>query len=164
MDPEAGVDLRAIATALNAWGVRYVVIGGQAVLLHGIPLHSFDIDLWIDPAARGPVLAWLEDELGLELSAGADEPKPMVTVYAGPERLDIFFVNAMTNREGVTLRLDEVFARAEHHPDPASGGIPIPAIDDLIALKRMSAGVRFKDEEAIRQLEAKKLMRVPKPT
>jgi hypothetical protein len=159
MEAKPHVDVRAIAQSLNAWGVRYLVIGGQAVLLHGIPLHSFDTDIWLDPTAREPVLRWLEDDLGFELSSRPEERRPLVTAYAGPERLDLFFAKAMTNRDGVTVRLDEAIARAERYPDPESGGIPIPGLDDLIALKRMSVAPRAKDEEAIRQLEVKKLMR-----
>jgi len=152
----SGVDLVAIARRLDAWGVRYLVIGGQAVMLHGIPQFSFDIDLWVDPRARDALLDVLEADLGYEVPPSSGAPTPIVTVYAGPERLDLFFVRAMTNREGTTLVLDDAAARAWLHPVAPGLSLPVAAIDDLIALKKMAAAPRAKDEEAIRLLSAKR--------
>lgn len=161
MGPEPRLDYATILRGLADRSVRFVVIGGQAVLLHGIPLFSFDFDLWVDPASRADVLGWLREDDELEVSDGAARPTPIVRVFAGRERMDLFFVKAMTNRDGVTLTLDEVLARAESLSDPAAGlhAVPVPSIDDLIALKRMAPAPRSKDEEAIRQLLAKKHLR-----
>ncbi len=41
--------MEALIAKLNEAGVRYVVIGGQAVRLHGLPRFSMDWDLWIPP-------------------------------------------------------------------------------------------------------------------
>ena len=41
-------DLVALCKALNAEGVRYVLIGGFAVILHGFVRATKDIDLLID--------------------------------------------------------------------------------------------------------------------
>ncbi len=41
--------LRDLLGALAEEGVRYVLFGGQAVNLHGIPRFTEDIDLFIDP-------------------------------------------------------------------------------------------------------------------
>lgn len=43
--------LRDLTHALNEEGVRYVLFGGQAVNLHGIPRFTEDIDLFVEPAA-----------------------------------------------------------------------------------------------------------------
>lgn len=157
MNVEESVDLVMLATQLNEWGVRYLVIGGQALILHGIPLLTADIDVWIDPAVREEVLDWFENERGLEVPAQVPFPLPIVTIHAGFERIDLFFVRSMTNRDGLTLSFDDVIARRIVLADPSTGGIPIPSIDDLIALKRMGPKVRAKDEEGIRYLLALKL-------
>ena len=39
-----------LCEALNREGVKYVVIGGFAVFLHGFPRFTEDIDLFIDPS------------------------------------------------------------------------------------------------------------------
>ncbi len=160
MQAEPELDFPRVLRELIGRGVRFVVIGGQAVILHGIPLFSFDFDLWVDPAAREEVLTWLESDDDNELTAGPRDLAPIVKVYVGHDRLDLFFVRAMTNRDGVTLTFDEVHGRALRVSDPGAGleAVPIPSIDDLIALKHMAGSPRAKDEEAIRYLRAKKLL------
>ena len=41
-------DFREFIESLNDNGVRYLVIGGYAVALHGYPRYTKDIDIWID--------------------------------------------------------------------------------------------------------------------
>lgn len=48
-DPESG-DLLRICASLNRAGVRYIVIGGMAMVLHGFNRGTEDIDLLVDRA------------------------------------------------------------------------------------------------------------------
>lgn len=41
--------LRNVFASLNSHDVRYVVIGGVAAIVHGVPRMTFDLDLLIDP-------------------------------------------------------------------------------------------------------------------
>lgn len=41
--------MEEIIAALNAAGIRYLVVGGQAVRLHGLPRFSLDLDLLVPP-------------------------------------------------------------------------------------------------------------------
>jgi hypothetical protein len=55
---------------LNRAGVRYLLIGGQAVRLHGLPRFSMDWDFFIPPHDRdnfGRLSAALGSELDVEL-------------------------------------------------------------------------------------------------
>jgi hypothetical protein len=45
-------DLLNLCKALNAEGVRYVLIGGFAVILHGFVRATKDIDLLVDASAE----------------------------------------------------------------------------------------------------------------
>lgn len=45
-------DLLALCQALNSEGVRYVLIGGFAVILHGFVRATKDIDLLVDASAE----------------------------------------------------------------------------------------------------------------
>jgi hypothetical protein len=45
------VFLRELAVALEARGVRYALVGGVAVNLHGIPRMTYDVDLMVDMTA-----------------------------------------------------------------------------------------------------------------
>jgi predicted nucleotidyltransferase len=42
-------DFREFVQSLNDNQVRYLVIGGYAVALHGYPRYTKDIDIWIEP-------------------------------------------------------------------------------------------------------------------
>ncbi|MFM9961401.1 MAG: nucleotidyltransferase domain-containing protein [Planctomycetaceae bacterium] len=48
---ELNQDFREFFQSLNASGVRYLVVGGFAVALHGHPRYTKDIDVWIDCTA-----------------------------------------------------------------------------------------------------------------
>ncbi|MCK6447446.1 MAG: hypothetical protein L6Q99_13735 [Planctomycetes bacterium] len=39
------MDFRAILTALEGANVRYVLVGGVAAVLHGVPVNTFDLDV-----------------------------------------------------------------------------------------------------------------------
>jgi len=36
--------------SFNAERVRYLLVGGYAVILHGYPRSTIDLDLWVDPS------------------------------------------------------------------------------------------------------------------
>lgn len=41
-------DFKEFIESLNASQVRYLVVGGYAVALHGYPRYTKDLDIWID--------------------------------------------------------------------------------------------------------------------
>ena len=43
-------DLAALCAALNREGARYILIGGFAVILHGLVRTTKDVDLLVDPS------------------------------------------------------------------------------------------------------------------
>jgi len=45
-------DFKEFIQSLNDNGVRYLVIGGYAVALHGYPRYTKDIDIWVDMTAE----------------------------------------------------------------------------------------------------------------
>ncbi len=44
-------DYKDLLKSLNAAGVRYLVVGGYAVMIHTEPRYTKDLDLWIEPTA-----------------------------------------------------------------------------------------------------------------
>jgi hypothetical protein len=75
-------DLERIFAALEASGARYLVVGGVAVVLHGHPRFTADLDLAIalDPANVEAVLAALE-----RLGYGPRAPVPL-RAFADPDQ------------------------------------------------------------------------------
>jgi hypothetical protein len=155
MHDEPGIEFDAVARAFDARGVRWVLIGGQAVRLYGGPRVSYDYDVWVDPACRVEALTVLRD-LGCELSAEPDDVQPIVSARAGADRIDVFAVRAMTNVEQTRIVFDAVWARARVERDEETRlDIRIPEIDDLIALKKMREGDP-RDAEDVRWLLVRK--------
>ena len=165
MKADPSFDFAAIAAELNRRGIRWLLFGRQAVVLYGSPVSSADWDVWADPAQRGEVLEYFAS-LGYEVSAEVDDLAPIVKVRAGLERIDLFLMRAMVNREGQQIDFSTTLARAGVVTErfDRSDAIRVPAIDDLIALKKMGAAVRPKDEEDIRYLLVRKAMGLPDPT
>lgn len=87
-------DFSDFIRSLNDRGVRYMVVGGYAVALHGHPRYTKDIDIWIgrdeDNAAR--MIEALEDfgfgSLGLE-AGDFLSPDRIVQLGYAPNRIDI---------------------------------------------------------------------------
>ena len=46
--------LQAVFESFEAHGVEYVVIGGIAAVLHGVPRATFDLDILIEAPRRRP--------------------------------------------------------------------------------------------------------------
>jgi predicted nucleotidyltransferase len=157
------MDPASVFAALDEAGVRFVIVGGLAVVAHGHARLTVDTDLVIDldeePAvramdalvalgleARAPVdprqfadpkarRSWIEDKGMLVFSFF--DPRDQV-----PE-LDVFVE--------YPVPFEELFARSV---EKTVGGRPVrvASIDDLIGMKRRAG--RPKDLEDIEELEA----------
>ncbi len=87
-------DFRDLFAALNAAGVKCLLVGGYALAVHAAPRFTKDIDVWIEPtpenAAR--VMAALQ-AFGAPLDAvsEADLSQPGILFQMGvpPNRIDL---------------------------------------------------------------------------
>lgn len=156
-------DFDAIFIALQAAHVRYLVVGGVAVVLHGSPRFTADLDLVIaleeanvraalaaleslGYRPRAPVPAhqladpemrrsWIEDK-GLTVFTLWSPGHPATEV-------DIFVEEPFP--------FDDAYARAVH-ADVGTSTVSVVSVADLIALKRRAG--RPKDLADISALEA----------
>lgn len=156
-------DFDAIFDALNAVQVRYLVVGGVAVVLHGHPRFTADIDIVLS-LERTNVLAALRALMTLgyrpRAPVNADDfaeadirrkwiEEKGLTVFSfwSPEHpateIDLFVTEPFP--------FDETYARATTI-DLGTTLVRVLNIDDLIALK-LRAG-RPKDLEDVRILRA----------
>ena len=133
---------------LHVHDVRYVVIGGIAAIVHGVPRTTFDVDLLIE--ASEPNAARLLKALeaaGID-SAALTTPQQLlaheITIFKDVVRIDV-----QTSTPGLS------FADAWHRRvEREVSGVPywILSKPDLIAAKR--AVGRPKDLEDVRVLES----------
>lgn len=143
-----GKDVRDLLVLLDQHGVRYLIVGGFAVAVHGTPRYTKDLDIWVDcspdNAAR---LATVMDEFGfgsLGLTT-TDFSTPDLVIQLGyePNRIDL-----LTGLTGV--KFDDAY------PKRVKGtidGLELPIIDreSLIANKR--AFGRSQDLTDVKDLE-----------
>lgn len=127
--------------------VRYVVIGGIAAVLHGVPRATFDLDILIDPTpdnADRLLAALAEAGLGTAaLTTAANLLANEITIFNDRVRVDVLttapgvtFESAWAERETMSYLGQDFFVISKQH---------------LIASKRASG--RAVDLEDARLLE-----------
>ena len=131
-------DLTRICRELNRLGARYVVIGGFAIIHHGFPRLTYDIDLLIETTPENEArvieaLLILPDKAARELKPG--EIAEYGVVRVGDEVL----VDLMKSGCGVTYA-DAIKDAVVEQVD----GVPIP-FASVSTLWRMKQTVREKD-------------------
>jgi len=102
-------DFKEFIQSLNENEVRYLVVGGYAVALHGYPRYTKDIDFWIErsPENAERMVKALEQfgfaSLGLQ-AADFLEPDQIIQLGYPPNRIDI-----LTDLPGV--KFEECYPR-----------------------------------------------------
>ncbi len=87
-------DFKEFIQSLNANGVRYLVVGGYAVAVHGHPRYTKDMDVWIarDEENAARMVRALEDfgfgSLGLR-EVDFLEPDQIIQLGYPPVRIDV---------------------------------------------------------------------------
>lgn len=141
-------DFKDLLSALNRARARYLVVGGYAMIFHGEPRATKDIDIWVDATAENAQRVWRAlAEFGAPLSdyAIADFANENLFFKLGiePNRIDI-----LMGLDGAT------FAAAWERRVRATYGLePIAVIgkQDLIRVKQ--AAGRPQDLLDVRRLQ-----------
>ena len=126
-------DFRSFLESLAKHDVRYLLVGGYSVAIHGSPRYTKDLDLWIfaDPSNAERLIRAIEDfGFGsLHLSA-ADFVIPGYVIQLGqaPARIDL-----LTSLEGVEF---EGCWRRRLTIDVDGLALPVISLPDLRANKR----------------------------
>ena len=145
----ASHDYEEFIAALNAHGVRYLVVGAHAVAFHARPRATKDLDILIEPTAANArkVLTALKDFFGgADLGYTVDDltaPDWIIQLGVAPVRIDL-----LAEILGFSKFEDAWKNRVKAH----FGSVPTQYIglDDLIHAKE-SAG-RLQDRADVRVL------------
>ena len=87
-------DFKEFIQSLNDNGVRYLVVGGYAVALHGYPRYTKDLDIWVDMTSENASkIVKALDRFGFG-SLGVNEsdftvPDQMLQLGHPPRRIDL---------------------------------------------------------------------------
>lgn len=140
-------DVRELVELLDRHGVRYLLVGGEAVIYHGYPRLTGDVDLWYEQTASNVARVyavlhefWSGPVPGVATASELLEPNVVVQFGRPPHRIDfvsaidgVTFESAWPNRVKETLDL----------PDGRRLPLAVIGLADLVTNKR-SAG-RHKD-------------------
>lgn len=139
--------LGSVFSSFRSHDVRYVVIGGIAAILHGVPRTTFDLDVLIEASPQNAVRlleALLDAGLG---TAALTTPEAVlaneITVFDDRLRIDV-----QTSTPGITF--EEAWQRRQV-ARYAGEELILASREDIIASKR--AAGRPKDLEDVRMLE-----------
>ena len=139
---------RDVFASLHSHDVKYVVIGGIAAILHGVPRTTFDLDILIEATTENAerlLLALLEARLGTAtLTTPEDLLAHEITVFNDRVRIDV-----QTSTPGITF--ESAWERREVMRYQSQVFYTV-GLDDLLASKR--AAGRARDLDDVRVLEA----------
>jgi hypothetical protein len=126
-------DFRDFFVYLNRYSVRYLVVGGYAVALHGYVRYTKDIDVWIDATPdNAERLAAALEAFGASVDASQFLiPDKVLFIGNPPNRIDV-----LTSIPGV-----DFVVCYEKRLEETLDGVTITLIDktSLIAAKKASA-------------------------
>lgn len=139
--------LRDVFVSFQKHEVKYVIIGGIAAVLHGVPRATFDLDILIEATpdnAQRLLGALLEAGLGTASLISADElVANEITIFKDRVRIDV-----QTSTPGLVF--EEAWQRRETM-EYQGQAFQVVSRADLIASKR--AAGREVDLEDVRLLE-----------
>jgi len=124
--------LKYVFSSLQRHKVRYIVIGGIAAVLYGVPRATFDLDILIDAKAENAkklLEAFLEAKLGTAALTTVDELiSQAITIFKERVRIDV-----QTSLPG--LNFEEAWERRETM-EYQKQKFYVASREDLISSKR----------------------------
>ncbi len=141
-------DFKEFIESLNDNRVRYLVVGGYAVALHGYPRYTKDIDIWVEMTQENAArIVKALDQFGfgsLNLKeSDFTEPDQIIQLGFPPRRIDI-----LTTLPGVEF--SECYLS---HTTVMMEGVPVNFIDLENLKKNKKATGRHQDLADLENLE-----------
>jgi hypothetical protein len=144
--PAAAELLAALGRAMRQHGWRWYVFGAQAVIVHGRPRLTADVDAAVDAAGAeaGAVAGALEDHgFALRFPLPDDHLRTarLLPLVHAPTAMPLDLVLASGD-------LDREFLARAHARDVGGAVVPVISAEDLVAMKVLAG--RRKDLEDVR--------------
>ncbi|HYK10287.1 MAG TPA: hypothetical protein VEV39_05785 [Gemmatimonadales bacterium] len=138
-----------VCRLLNAAGVRYVVVGAQALAYHGYPRATKDVDILIEPTIENArkVLSALEGltfGISRELDP-ADVIAKALTIVGDTPRVDLLTIAWSVRYADAAPKVERVAIDGVE--------IPFPDLDTLIRTKQSDRAADKADLEELEQIK-----------
>lgn len=142
-------DFQALFNILNKYEVKYIVVGGYAVIYHGYNRHTGDLDIWVEQSEKNYLrLIKAFSEFGIP-------PKAIEEKDFLENEMDVYTfgrppvcVEILTAVKG--LKFDEAFG---HINMVTLDGVQVNMIDVRDLIKAKKAAGRYKDLDDVEHLE-----------
>jgi len=139
-------------------GVKYLLIGRQAMIAYGIPVQTMDYDLYID-GDRENTRCFLE--IAEKFDLFPSKPLEKLKSYfmfklENDVVIDVFRAKKLVIKDGEVISFEDLYRRKEIIEDKTGFAVNVPCIDDLIKLKKTTD--RDKDIIDVKYLEKFKAM------
>lgn len=144
-------DPLAFFRAIDASGVRALLIGRQALIALGLPVLTADYDFWIPADEAAAFNAALQDFDFVPNRAPEQARAVGRYVLENSERVDVLVAASVTTVDQVRVRFDEVWSRRQVIDLGDGARVCLPSISDLMLTKRFAS--RPKDAEDLRLLQ-----------
>ncbi|MFA6169257.1 MAG: hypothetical protein WCW67_05820 [Candidatus Margulisiibacteriota bacterium] len=125
--------------AIHDKGVKYLLIGRQAVIAYGGPVQSMDYDIYIDGSEENTsLLLKIAESFGLYPNLPEKELKKTFKFKLENDiAVDVFRAKALSSAKTGKIIFQEIYDRKVVAKDPGGLKINLPCIDDLILLKKL---------------------------
>jgi hypothetical protein len=151
MSIELANNFEEVLLAFNAFDVNYMIVGGYAVIFHGYPRTTGDLDLWVKPANENKkkiINAFKELKFSRELEnyiIQTDFTEPFA-VKLGEEPIQIDIFNAITGVKYDNARENAIRYRFSDKLESY-----FMNLDDLVINKTLTG--RLQDKADVDQLQ-----------
>lgn len=141
----------AFIKAIHKAGIKYLLIGRQAVIAYGGPMQSMDYDIYIDGSNENTeMLLKIAENFDLHPSVSKDQlKKTFIFKLENDFIIDIFRAKSLGG-----IAFAEIYKKKVIAKDISGLEINLPNLDDLISLKKLRSSP--KDLADIDYLEALK--------
>jgi hypothetical protein len=135
-------------------GVKYLLIGRQAVIAYGGPVQSMDYDIYIDGSeGNTQLLINIAKKIALCPTIPLDKMKSHFKFRLENDfALDVFRAKFLSSGKGKKISFEDIYKRRNVLKGETGLEINVPSIDDLIELKKLRS--LPKDLEDIKYLQA----------
>ena len=125
--------------AIHDQGVKYLLIGRQAVIAYGGPVQSMDYDIYIDGSEENTSkLLAIASGFGLYPSIPKKEiSKAFKFKLENDILVDVFRAKAFSSPKTGKITFAEIYKRKVLAKDLSGLEINLPSLDDLISLKKL---------------------------
>ncbi len=141
-------------SAIHNEGIKYLLIGRQAMIVYGIAVATMDYDFYID-GCKENTKKFLDCAKRFDLYPSIKEEdltKHFMFRLENDIVIDVFRPKNIVNSEGEIMSFNEIYERRKVFEDKDGFAVCVPCISDLIGLKKTGREKDIMDIEFLKKI------------